>query len=70
MKLCIILDKVLSGKAKEMILDLKGVLRVIGWICVPKVGNLTRLIMEEAHSLRYFMYPGSVRMYHDLKKSY
>ena len=45
-KLCLIRDKVLSGEAKEAVLDSDGVLRIGGRICVPRTGNLIRLILE------------------------
>ena len=56
--LCKIRDKVLKGEAKAAILDSEGVLRIKGRICVPRTGDLTRLIMEEAHSSRYSIHPG------------
>ena len=46
--LCKIRDKVLKGQAKAAILDSEGVLRIKGCMCVPRTGDLTRLIMEEA----------------------
>ncbi|XP_015081239.1 uncharacterized protein LOC107024791 [Solanum pennellii] len=45
--LCKIRDKVLKGEAKAAILDSEGVLRIKGRICVPRTGDLSRLIMEE-----------------------
>ena len=42
----------LKGEAKATILDNEGVLRIKGRICVPRTFDLTRLIMEKAHSLR------------------
>ncbi|XP_069152913.1 uncharacterized protein [Solanum lycopersicum] len=50
--ICKIRDKVVKGEAKAAILDSEGVLRIKGCMCVPRTGDLTRLIMEEAHSLR------------------
>ncbi|XP_069149984.1 uncharacterized protein [Solanum lycopersicum] len=50
-KLCLIRDKVLRGEAKEVVLDSDGVLRIGGRICVPRTGDLIRLILEEAHVL-------------------
>ncbi|XP_069155760.1 uncharacterized protein [Solanum lycopersicum] len=51
-KLCLIRDKVLRGEAKEAVLDSDGVLRIEGRICVPRTGDLIRLILEEAHCSR------------------
>ena len=59
--LCKIRDKVLKGESKAAILDSDGVLRIKGHICVPRTGDLTRLIMEEAHSSRYSIHSGLLR---------
>ncbi|KAH0702583.1 hypothetical protein KY285_016861 [Solanum tuberosum] len=47
-----------------------GVLRYQGRWCVPMVDGLQERIMEEAHSSRYSIHPGSTKMYHDLRKIY
>ena len=39
-------------------------------LCVPNVGGLKKEIMEEAHSSAYAMHPGSIEMYHTLRKHY
>ena len=69
-KLCLIRDKVLRGEAKEAVLDSDGVLRIGGRICVPRTGDLIRLILEEAHCTRYSIHPGAAKMYHDLSQHY
>ena len=69
-ELCKIRDKVLKGDVKASILDNEGFLRIKGCLCVPRTGDLTRLIMEEAHSSRYSIYPGDTKMYRDLKQDY
>lgn len=60
----------LKGEAKEAILDLEGVLRIEDHIFVSRVGDLTKLIMEEAQSSRYSIHRGAAKMYHDLKQHY
>ena len=67
---CKISDMVLKGEAKTLILDSEGVLRIKGRICVPWIGDLTRLFMEESHSSRYSIHLGATKMYHGLKKHY
>ena len=67
-KLCLIRDKVLRREAKEAGLDSDGVLRIGGRICVPKTGDLIRLIIEEAHYSQYSIHPGAAKMYHDLSQ--
>lgn len=64
-ELCKIRDKVLKGESKAAILEREGVLRIKGRICVPRKGDLTRLIKEDAHSLRYSIHPGATKMYRD-----
>ena len=69
-KLIRIRDKVLQGEAKEAIMDEKGVLRIKGRICVPRVGDLIHTILTEAHSSRYSIHPGATMMYRDLKQHF
>lgn len=52
-RLCFIKDRMIKGEVEEAILDADGVLRIGNWICVPKVGDLMRFILEEAHCSRY-----------------
>ncbi|KAH0711565.1 hypothetical protein KY289_007524 [Solanum tuberosum] len=47
-----------------------GALRYQGRLCVPMVGRLQEKIMEEAHSSRYSIHPGSTKMYRDLREVY
>nr|GEX38170.1 putative reverse transcriptase domain-containing protein [Tanacetum cinerariifolium] len=37
---------------------------------VQRLGGLRDLIMNESHKSKYFIYPRSDKMYHDLKKLY
>lgn len=59
-----------KGEAKEAVLDPDGVLWIGGPVCVPKVGDLIRLILEEAHCTRYSIHLGATKMYHDLSQHY
>ncbi|KAH0757858.1 hypothetical protein KY290_021351 [Solanum tuberosum] len=47
-----------------------GVLRYQGRLCVPMVDELQERIMEEAHSSRYSIHPGTTKMYRDLREVY
>jgi hypothetical protein len=38
--------------------------------CVPKVKEITELILREAHDSTYSIHPGSTKMYHDLKSRF
>ncbi|XP_059306408.1 uncharacterized protein LOC132057831 [Lycium ferocissimum] len=69
-KLCMIRDKVLSGEAKEAMLDDEGVLRIKGHVCVSHVGGLIHLILEEAHSSRYSIHPREIKIYRNLRQHY
>ncbi|WP_170284062.1 RNase H-like domain-containing protein, partial [Flagellimonas olearia] len=44
-----------------------GVLYYRDRLCVPNIEDLRNEIMEEAHSTRYSMHPGSTKMYQNLK---
>ena len=69
-KLIRIRDKVLRGEAKEAKIDEKGVLRIKGRVCVPRVDDLIHTIPVESHSSRYSIHPGATKMYRDLKKHF
>ena len=43
--------------------------RYQGKLCVPKVDEFQERIMEEAHSSKYLIHPGSTKMYCDLSKA-
>ncbi|XP_070034544.1 uncharacterized protein [Nicotiana tomentosiformis] len=47
-----------------------GSLRYQGRLCVPNVDGLRERIMTEAHTSRYSVHLGSMKMYHDLKEVY
>ncbi|XP_070002207.1 uncharacterized protein [Nicotiana sylvestris] len=47
-----------------------GVLRHQGCLCVPNVDGLRGRILQEAHSSRYSIYPGSTKMYRDLRQHF
>jgi hypothetical protein len=37
---------------------------------VPKKATLKKKILEEAHTSRYSIHPGSTKMYHDLRQQF
>ncbi|GJS55099.1 reverse transcriptase domain-containing protein [Tanacetum coccineum] len=39
-------------------------------IWVPLVGDVRKMIMDEAHMTKYFIHPGADKMYHDLRDTY
>ena len=39
-------------------------------MCVSNIDGLQERILNEVHTLRYVIYPGSTKMYHDLKTLY
>ncbi|WMV59032.1 hypothetical protein MTR67_052417 [Solanum verrucosum] len=47
-----------------------GVSRYQGRLCVPKVDELQERIMEEGHSSKYSIHPGSTKMYRHLREVY
>ena len=42
-------DRVLASDGDQDTLDPDGVLRFVGCICVPRIGDLIQLILFEAH---------------------
>ena len=43
-------------------------LRYQGRLCVPKVGELRKQILAEAHNSRYSIHPGDTKMYCDMRE--
>nr|GEY29336.1 putative reverse transcriptase domain-containing protein [Tanacetum cinerariifolium] len=39
-------------------------------VWIPSVGGIRKLIMDEAHTLRYLVHPGADKMYYDLRDLY
>nr|GFC77542.1 putative reverse transcriptase domain-containing protein [Tanacetum cinerariifolium] len=39
-------------------------------VWIPLVGGIRKLIMDEAHTLRYSVHPGADKMYYDLRDLY
>jgi hypothetical protein len=39
-------------------------------LVVPKRESLKKKILDEAHTSRYFIHPGSMKMYHDLRQQF
>jgi hypothetical protein len=48
--------------------DVEGVLWFKDRLVVPKKATLKKKILDEAHTLRYSIHPGSTKMYHDLRQ--
>ena len=47
-----------------------GVMKYQARLCVLEVDGLQERILEEAHSSKYSIHPGSTKMYRDLRKIY
>jgi hypothetical protein len=50
--------------------DAEGTLWFKKRLVVPKREALKKKILDEAHTLRYFIHPGSTKMYHDLRQQF
>ncbi|KAL5776938.1 hypothetical protein ACOSP7_009864 [Xanthoceras sorbifolium] len=59
-----------NGKSTNVQIRDDGMIMKGQRMCVPEIDELTREIMEEAHSSAYAMHPGSTKMYHTLKEHY
>ncbi|KAJ0627094.1 putative nucleotidyltransferase, Ribonuclease H [Helianthus annuus] len=60
----------LGMTADQLSCDKNGILRLNGRIRVPIYGGLRDVILQEAHSSKYSVHPGSDKMYQDLKANY
>lgn len=61
---------VCRGQANKVVLDYDIVLSIRGKICVLKLGELVRWILEEGHNSRYSIHSGVDNMYYDLIQHY
>jgi hypothetical protein len=48
--------------------DAEGTLWLKGRLVVPKKEALKKKILDEAHTSRYSIHPGTTKMYHDLRQ--
>jgi hypothetical protein len=63
-------EKVRSGQWIDFSIDDTDVLWFKNQIVVPKVPELRQLILDEAHNTRFSIYPGSNKMYQDLRQRF
>ena len=68
--LTVLRETVLRGGAKEVTIGADGILRLQDCLCVPNMDGLRKKILEEAHSSRYSIHPGAMKMYRDLRQHY
>ncbi|MCI73135.1 hypothetical protein A2U01_0094399, partial [Trifolium medium] len=54
-----------QGKKVDIEIDVKGVMRCRGWVCVPDVPELKRMILEEGQRSSLSIHPGVTKMYQD-----
>ncbi|CAA0811411.1 Unknown protein, partial [Striga hermonthica] len=59
-----------AGRVGGFAVASDGALVSEGRLCVPKVWELRKDILREAHSAPYTVHPGSSKMYQDLRKSF
>ncbi|WVZ52612.1 hypothetical protein U9M48_003656 [Paspalum notatum var. saurae] len=63
-------EQIKVGKAPHFREDEQGIVWYKNRICVPDVDSIKKLILSEAHDTAYSIYPGSTKMYHDLKERF
>ena len=63
-------DSVLVNMNESFVLGGDDILWYQDRMCVPDVDDLRTKIVAEAHDSKYLIYPGSTKMYHDLKHIY
>jgi hypothetical protein len=50
--------------------DAEGTLWFKDRLIVPKKESLKKKVLDEAHTLRYSIHPGSTKIYHDLRQQF
>jgi hypothetical protein len=63
-------DLITEGRGPEFTEDEQGTVWFKDKICVSETGSLRETILKEARDLYYSIYPGSTKMYQDLKQKY
>ncbi|KAJ9544987.1 hypothetical protein OSB04_024694 [Centaurea solstitialis] len=58
------------GFLDSLVSDTEGLKCFGNRIWVPKLGDLRKKILTEAHKSKYAVHPGTNKMYHDLRQSY
>jgi hypothetical protein len=61
---------IIDGKGPDFHEDAEGVVWFKDRLCVPDIKSIRELILKEAHETAYSIYPGSEKMYQDLKKRF
>ncbi|KAJ9560990.1 hypothetical protein OSB04_006150 [Centaurea solstitialis] len=60
----------LVGLVDTLVSDAEGLKCFGNRIWVPKLGDLRKKILDEAHKSKYSVHPGTNKMYHGLRQSY
>ena len=63
-------SETLHGAYKHMELRTDGLHYFMNRIWIPLFGDLRQLVLDESHTSRYSVHPGSDKMYQDLKALY
>jgi hypothetical protein len=63
-------ERASEGRALGFGVAPDGLFRYHNKVCVPNNKEIRKLILEEAHFSLYTVYPGSTKMYQDLKKHF
>ena len=63
-------EKISNRAPIDFKVDDAGVIWFKDWLVVPKVPELRQRILDEAHTTRYSIHPGSNKMYQDLKQRF
>jgi len=61
--LLVLKETVQHSDSKEVSIGDDGILRMHGRLCVANVDGLCELILQDAHSSRYYIHPGVAKMY-------
>ena len=66
------MDRIVKGEVSKHLqrysMDCKGWLRRDGRMCVPRIGDLMRTVLEEAHHSQMTIHPGGDKMYRDMRR--
>jgi hypothetical protein len=64
------IEKVQKGETPDFEFQDGERLYYKGRLCVPNIGDIRKVLLDETHKGPFNMHPGSTKMYQDLKKEY
>lgn len=56
-------------KSQDLWIEDKGIIWIKGRLCIPNIDNLRQEVMSAAHKSKFYVHPGSKKMYRGLNEN-